>query len=118
MHTHESLYQFNKITASAKPYDYELSESELATLTSVAKQNYEMHCSIDYVYSYSQNPILMLDPQSFASSGYSVFRNEKSEEILTWTFHENSSLTGWDNFKSIAKYHDKAWWDERFKAWF
>ena len=117
MHTHESLYMFNKITASAKPYDYTLSEAEISTLTSVAKQNYEMHKSIDYVFSYSQNPIINSDAQYFSASGYHVFQNGDSEEILSLVFHENASLSSWDNFKSIVTSHGESWWNEKFAAY-
>lgn len=117
MHTHESLYQFNKITASAKPYDYTLSESELSTLTSVAKQNYEMHKSIDYVFSYSQNSIISSEPQFFAASGYYVFQNGNNDEILSLAFKENSSLSSWSYFKSMVDSHSQTWWNEKFKSY-
>lgn len=118
MHTHESLYQFNKITGSAKPYDYTLSEQELNSLTSVAKQNYEMHKSIDYVFSYSQNPVVSSDVQFFASSGYHVFqKDDNGNEVLSLVFHENASLNSHDYFSQMVNFRNQGWWKQKFGSY-
>lgn len=118
MHTHESLYQFNKVTGTAKPYDYTLSDEELSTLTSVAKQNYEMHSSTDYVFSYSQNPIVRADIQYFCSSGYYVFQaNDSQFEILSLSFKENPSWSSWDYFSSMVTDRGQAWWTSKFASY-
>ena len=118
MHTHESLYQFNKITGTAKPYAYTLSDAEQATLTGVAKRNYEMHSSVDYVFSYSQNPIVKSDIQYFSMSGYYVFQaNDSQFEILSLALKENPSWTSWDYFSSMVNDRGKSWWDTKFGSY-
>lgn len=118
MHTHESLYRFNQLTGTAKPYDYTLSDAELSTLTSVAKQNYEMHKSIDYVFSYSQNPIVRSDPQYYGASGWYVFQANSSQfEILSLAFHENPSWSSWDYFSSMVNDRGQAWWTNKYASY-
>lgn len=118
MHTHESLYRFNQLTGTAKPYDYTLSDAELSTLTSVAKQNYEMHKSIDYVFSYSQNPIVRSDPQYYGASGWYVFQANSSQfEILSLAFHENPSWSSWDYFSSMVNDREQAWWTNKYASY-
>lgn len=115
LHTHESLYEFNKITASARPYDYTLTETELSSLTSVAKQNYELHTATDFVFSYSKHPIVRKNPARFACSGYLVFEAfDNLESILAQRFINNPSTTSWQYFTSMVNDHGKQFWDTNF----
>lgn len=117
MHTHESLYKFNEITGSAKPYDYTLTETELAGMTSVARQNYELHSATEFVFTYSQNPIVRKYPERFSSSGYLVFQaGGNLYEILSPTFNNNKGLTGWAYFKSMVEDHGATFWQNNFAS--
>ena len=115
LHTHESLYEFNATTASARPFTYELSESELANLTSVAKQNYELHSATDFVFTYSKQPIVRMNPDRFSCSGYRVFEAfGQNDTILAQRFIDKPSTTSWDYFKSMVEDHSRSFWETNF----
>lgn len=115
LHTHESLYEFTATTASARPYSYDLSESEKASLTSVAKQNYELHAATDFVFGYSKQPIVRMNSERFACSGYLVFESYgKSDSILAQRFIDKPETTSWDYFKTMVNDHGKDFWDTNF----
>lgn len=115
LHTHESLYEFTATTSSARPYTYTLNDTELNALTSVAKQNYELHSSTDFIFTYSKQAIVRKNPERFSCSGYLVFQAYGGlEEILSRRFHNVKSTTGWDYFKSMVDEHGKDFWNSNF----
>lgn len=115
LHTHESLYEFNEITGSARPYSYTLNEEESNGLNSVAKQNYELHSATDFVFTYSQTPIVRKTPERFSCSGYLVFQSGGNlNEILSLTFSNQPNLTSWDYFKSMVEDHGESFWNNNF----
>jgi len=119
LHTHESLYKYNQITSSCKPYDYTLSEEELESLTSVGRQNYEMHTSTDFVFTYAQNNIIKKDYERYSASGYLVYQSGGgTREIMTVAFHDNPNLSAWAYFTSMVNDHGKAFWDTNYGAYF
>lgn len=115
LHTHESLYKFNQITSSARPYSYTLTPEEEDGLTSVAKQNYDLHRATDFVFTYSQNNVVKNFPEYFSCSGYLVFQaGEKLYEIVANTLYRNPNMTAWDYFSSMINDHDATWWNSNF----
>ena len=115
LHTHESLYEFTATTSSARPYTYDLSDEEKASLTSVAKQNYELHSATDFVFGYSKQPIVRMNYERFSCSGYLVFEAfGKSASILAQRFIDVPKTTSWDYFKSMVEDHGKSFWETNF----
>ncbi len=115
LHTHESLYEFTSTTASARPYTYSLSDDEKDTLTSVAKQNYELHSATHFVFPYSKQTIVRTNYERFSCSGYLVFEAYgKQETILAQRFLNNKETTAWDYFKSMVEDHGKSFWETNF----
>ena len=115
LHTHESLYEFTATTSSARPYTYDLTDEEKASLTSVAKQNYELHSATDFVFGYSKQPIVRMNYERFSCSGYLVFEAfGKSDSILAQRFIDKPSTTAWDYFRSMVEDHGKSFWETNF----
>lgn len=111
LHTDESLIEFNRITGSCKPYDYELSEEEYESLSAYGKQNYELHKNADILFSYSQNPINMADPNAFSASGDSFSVGVYT--YLTTCFH-NSNETAWSYFSRIVNENNETKWKNNY----
>ncbi len=115
LHTHESLYEFTATTSSARPYTYDLTDEEKASLTSVAKQNYELHSATDFVFGYSKQPIVRMNYERFSCSGYLVFEAfGKSDSILAQRFIDKPSTTSWEYFRSMVEDHGKSFWETNF----
>ena len=119
LHTHESFYRFNRITSTARPFDYELTDDELATFTSVGKENYKLHDSVDFVFTYSQNDIVKNTPQLFCSAGDMVFQMANGQDrIISTTFFNGKCGSAWDYFKSVVDHYNKTYWDTNFSVYF
>lgn len=117
LHTHESLAEFTSTTASARPYTYTLNSAEIGGLTSVAKQNYELHTATDFVFSYSKQPIVRKYYNRFSCSGYLVYEAfGKETSIISQKFIAQPETTAWDYFKSMVDDHGEKFWNDTFSA--
>lgn len=118
LHTHESLVEFTSTTASARPFEYTLTDSELNGLTSVAKQNYELHTATDFVFTYSKQPIVRNNPTRFSCSGYLAYESfGKLTSIISQKFIDEPSVTAWDYFKSMVEDHGEKFWKDSYSTY-
>lgn len=111
-HTDEMLVEFNKITGSCKPYDYDLTDAEYESLSEYGKQNYDLHKNAKLVFTYSQHPINMADPNRFSSCGDTFVSGINT--YMTTAFHNDKDLTAWSYFKTIVDEHNEKKWKDTY----
>lgn len=56
-HTDESLAAFTMETSTTKPYDYDMSEEQLSSMTEYGRSLYNLHTTGTVVFPYSDNEI-------------------------------------------------------------
>ncbi len=117
LHTQESLAEFTQVTNSARPFNYELTETQLNSLTDAGRRNYQIHNEVEMVYPYSLNALVDNNPVYFSCSGYKVFENAAEEVSLTMSFNANKSLSAKGYFNGMLDTHNASWWNRTFRPY-
>jgi hypothetical protein len=110
--TNQSLSDFTRITSTTSPYEYTMTEEELAETSYLGKQQYDIHKAGGYFLPLNNNPmmiknIVILKESAFFSTG--------SESVPSLAFknyvYSNgaSGMTPQEYFNKNAKYYEDSW---------
>lgn len=118
-HTDESLAAFTMETSTTKPYDYDMSEEQLSSMTEYGRGLYNLHTTGTVVFPYSDNEIwrsavAMLD----MTKRYEAELNGITYPKPATVFKNQTDMTARTYFGGIVAKYDADWWESTFKNYF
>ncbi|MDR1093915.1 MAG: hypothetical protein LBL66_07185 [Clostridiales bacterium] len=119
VHTDESLARFTQIVNMPKPYNYDMTEAQLAEMTLYGRALYEAHAAGNVVCSYSTNPIFLSSPSDFAASNcWNTQTPYGPYKIISNAFYNESRLTARAYFDGLLTAHSQSAWQTLYGGYF
>jgi len=108
-HTSENLSRFTSIVGMTRPFNYTVSESDLAKTSYFGKQMVKIKSECDVSYPYSNLQVVMDNDSFFSQFNYPWSYAEITKDMFSTFKGENDYNTPEKYFTQSANYYEKNW---------
>lgn len=115
VHTNESLVEFTKTTNTFRPFEYDMSEADVASLTHWGRSLYDIHTKSEFVTPYDYNAVYLKNISTYANELdiWSAMVNKNALYNIPTTAMFNDSVTARKYFEGLTNFWSKEYWDSR-----
>jgi uncharacterized protein YxeA len=115
VHTNDSLVEFTKTTNTFRPFEYDMNETDLASLTHWGRSLYDVHVNAAFVTPYAYNAVYLKNISTYANEldiWNSLVGGNSLYNIPTNAMF-NNDVTARRYFEGMSNHWTKSYWDSR-----